>query len=116
VYQVVLDAQLAALEAIRAGRDGKEVDDVARNLIAARGYGENFGHGLGHGLGRSVHDHPAMSPRQSAMLEAGMIVTVEPGVYLDGWGGVRIEDDVLVTEAGCEVLTHAPKHLIEVPL
>jgi len=116
VYGVVLEAQLAALAAIRAGAEGKAVDSVARDLIAARGYGEKFGHSLGHGLGRDVHDHPALSQRAELTLEPGMVVTVEPGVYLDGWGGVRIEDDVVVTEDGCEILTHAPKELIEVPV
>jgi Xaa-Pro aminopeptidase len=114
VYRVVLDAQFAALGAIRAGVDGKAVDAVARDLIAARGHGEHFGHGLGHGLGRDVHDHQALSQRASVMLQAGMVVTVEPGVYIEGWGGVRIEDDVVVREGRCEILTHAPKHLIEV--
>ena len=116
VYEVVLEAQLAALAAIRAGAEAKAVDAVARDLIAARGYGENFGHGLGHGLGRTVHDHTGFSTRSTVVLEAGMVLTVEPGVYLEGWGGVRIEDDVLVTHEGCEILTHAPKHLIEVPV
>src|SRR5207248_449363 len=111
VYLVVAQAQLAGLGAIRAGVEGKAVDQVARDLITLCGYGEHFGHGLGHGLGRSVHDHPALSQSSTITLEAGMIVTVEPGVYLDGWGGVRIEDDVVVTADGCEILTHAPKEL-----
>jgi Xaa-Pro aminopeptidase len=115
VYHVVLEAQQAALAAIRAGVEGKAVDSVARDLIAARGYGENFGHGLGHGLGRSIHDHAALSQRSDVTLQPGMVVTVEPGIYIDGWGGVRIEDDVVVTEEGCEILTHAPKRLIELP-
>jgi Xaa-Pro aminopeptidase len=116
VYGVVLEAQLAALAAIRAGMEGKAVDSVARDLITARGFGENFGHGLGHGLGRHVHDHPGLSQKSDLVLAPGMILTVEPGVYLDGWGGVRIEDDVVVTETGCEILTAAPKALIEVPV
>jgi len=116
VYQVVLDAQLAAIEAIRAGADGKAIDSVARDLITARGYGEQFSHGLGHGLGLHIHDHVALSQRAEVKLEAGMVITVEPGVYLEGWGGVRIEDDILVTADGHEVLTHAPKELIEIPV
>jgi len=114
VYAVVLEAQLAGLAAIRAGASGKAVDAVARDLIARRGYGENFGHGLGHGLGRKVHDHRALTPHEDVTLEAGMVITVEPGVYVEGWGGVRIEDDVLVTDTGCEILTHATKELIEI--
>jgi Xaa-Pro aminopeptidase len=116
VYQVVLDAQLAALAAIRPGLEGKTVDAVARDRIKAAGYGDHFGHGLGHGLGRQVHDHPGLSPKIEMTIEAGMVLTIEPGLYIEGWGGVRIEDDVLVTEAGCEALTHAPKGLIEVPV
>lgn len=116
VYHVVLEAQRAALAAIRAGVDGREIDAVARNLIRERGFGDYFGHGLGHGLGRSVHDHPALSQHQEVILEADMVITVEPGIYIEGWGGVRIEDDVRVTADGCEVLTHAPKELIEIPV
>ncbi|MCC2669888.1 MAG: Xaa-Pro dipeptidase [Armatimonadetes bacterium] len=116
VYQTVLDAQLAAIEAIRPGADGKAVDSVARDLIAARGFGANFSHGLGHGIGLHIHDHIAFSQRAEVTLEPGMVVTVEPGIYVEGWGGVRIEDDVLVTADGHEVLTHAPKQLIEVPV
>lgn len=116
VYATVLEAQLAALDAIRPGVEGKAVDTVARDLITARGYGDRFGHSLGHGLGRHVHDHPALAQTSTLTLAPGMIVTVEPGVYIDGWGGVRIEDDVVVTENGREILTHAPKELIEVPV
>jgi len=115
VYQAVLDAQATAVGAIRAGVSGKAVDAAARELLAARGLGDAFKHGLGHGLGLMVHDHPALSPREELTLQAGMVLTVEPGVYLEGWGGVRIEDDVVVTESGCEVLTHAPKELIALP-
>jgi len=116
VYQAVLDAQLAAIAAIAPGADGKAVDAVARDLLTARGLGEQFMHGLGHGLGLHIHDHVALSQRSELKVAAGMVLTVEPGVYLEGWGGVRIEDDILVTETGHEVLTHAPKHLIEVPV
>jgi Xaa-Pro aminopeptidase len=101
---------------VRAGARGREVDAAARNLIAARGYGDNFGHGLGHGIGRVCHDHLALSPLSELTLEEGMVLTVEPGIYIEAWGGVRIEDDVVVTAEGCEVLTHARKELIEVPL
>jgi Xaa-Pro aminopeptidase len=115
VYQVVLDAQQAALAALRPGMTGKEADLVARDLIAARGYGDAFGHGLGHSLGRHVHDGGGLSQRIDMTLAAGMVLTVEPGIYFEDWGGVRIEDDVVLRETGAEILTHAPKELIEIP-
>jgi Xaa-Pro aminopeptidase len=115
VYQVVLDAQQAALAALRPGMTGKEADQVARDVITSRGYGDKFGHGLGHSLGRLCHDGGGLSQRVELTLEAGMVMTVEPGVYLEGWGGVRIEDDVVIRDGGVEILTHAPKQLIEVP-
>jgi Xaa-Pro aminopeptidase len=113
VYGIVAAAQQAALDAIRPGATGKEVDAKARDLITARGFGEKFGHGTGHGLGRDVHDHPGFSVQSELTLAAGMVLTVEPGIYIEEWGGVRIEDDVVVTGTGCEILTSAPKHLIE---
>jgi Xaa-Pro aminopeptidase len=111
VYAVVLRAQERALQAIRPGVAAQEVDAAARSAIAEAGYGDYFGHGLGHGLGLEVHEGPAVRPNSETVLEAGMVFTVEPGVYLPGWGGVRIEDDVLVTPDGCEVLTHVPREL-----
>lgn len=116
VYGVVLEAQLAAIAAVRAGAEGNAVDAVARDIIKARGFGEYFGHGLGHGIGRICHDHQALSQTSTVKLQAGMAVTIEPGVYIEGWGGIRIEDDVLVQETGGEILTHAPKRLIELPV
>lgn len=116
VYNVVLQAQQAAIDAIKPDVPGVEVDRVARDIIAGHGYGDCFGHGLGHQIGLDVHDGPALSPRSEVVLQEGMIVTVEPGIYLEGWGGVRIEDDVLVTASGCEIITSSPKHLIELPL
>jgi Xaa-Pro aminopeptidase len=116
VYGVVLRAQEAAIRAVRPGAKGHEVDAAARAVIAAAGYGDHFGHGLGHGLGLQVHEAPALRPNSEAVLQPGMIVTVEPGVYLAGWGGVRIEDDVLVTEDGCEVLTHVPRDMASMRL
>ena len=113
VYGVVLKAQLAAIEAIRPGVACKAVDGVARKIIAKAGFGKRFGHGLGHGTGLDVHEAPRLSQGQSTLLKAGMIVTVEPGIYLPGWGGVRIEDDILVTRNGHEVLTSVPKQLEE---
>lgn len=112
VYNIVLDAQLKAIDAIAPGKPGKDIDSVARDHIASMGYGANFGHGLGHALGILVHDGPALSQTSDVVLQPGMIVTVEPGIYIEGWGGVRIEDDVLVTDTGCEVLTHATKEML----
>ena len=89
----------------------KEVDATARATIEAAGYGKQFNHGLGHGLGLAVHELPRLAPDQDRQLAAGMVVTVEPGIYLPGSIGVRIEDDVLVTDNGCEVLTSLPKEL-----
>ena len=113
VYGVVLAAQQAAIAAIRPGAMMKEVDATARRMIEQAGYGERFGHSLGHGIGLAVHEQPRLAPDQDRPLAPGMVVTVEPGIYLPGWGGVRIEDDVLVTESGCEVLTTVPKEMEE---
>jgi Xaa-Pro aminopeptidase len=109
IYDIVLTAQRAAIEAIRPGIKCEDVDQVARSIITKAGYGKQFGHGLGHGTGLDIHEAPRFSKGQTTELEAGMIVTVEPGIYLSGWGGVRIEDDVLVTRSGHEVLTDVPK-------
>lgn len=112
VYQTVLAAQRAGIQAVAPGRSGKEVDAVARAIIEKAGYGDYFGHGLGHSVGLAIHEGPNLNKREERMLEPGMVVTVEPGIYIPDWGGVRIEDIVLVTESGCEVLTQAPKELI----
>ncbi len=111
IYDLVLAAQQAALRGIRPGLSGKEADALARQIIVDAGHGEHFGHGLGHGVGLAIHEGPTLSPREDATLEAGMVVTIEPGVYLPGWGGVRIEDLVVLTPGGCEILTTAPKRL-----
>jgi Xaa-Pro aminopeptidase len=111
VYRVVLTAQERAVGMIRPGTRAHEIDAEARSVIAQAGFGEFFGHGLGHGLGLQVHEAPALRPNSEAVLEPGMVMTVEPGIYLPGWGGVRIEDDVLVTPDGCEVLTTVAKDL-----
>ncbi|WP_119323626.1 M24 family metallopeptidase [Capsulimonas corticalis] len=109
VYETVLEAQRLAIAAIAPGKNGQEIDAVAREHIASRGYGEAFAHSLGHSLGRKVHDGPGFSTRGADfILRPGMIMTVEPGIYLEGWGGLRIEEDVLVTEDGCETLTSLP--------
>ncbi len=111
IYGIVLEAQLAAIDAIKPGEKALRVDRVARDIIKKAGYGKNFGHSLGHGFGRDVHEAIAMSRQSKVVLQPGMVVTVEPGIYLPGIGGVRIEDDVLVTEHGCRVLSHLPKTL-----
>ena len=105
VYETVLQAQTAALAAIKPGKICEEIDEVARNIINDAGYGKHFGHGLGHGIGMRVHEEPRFAPGDKAELKPGMVITVEPGIYLKGWGGVRIEDMILVTKSGCEVLT-----------
>ncbi len=111
VYGVVLKAQLAGITAIRPGVTCEAVDQAARGVIAKAGYGKQFGHGLGHGTGLEIHEAPRLAQGQSTVLAPGMIVTVEPGIYFPGWGGVRIEDDILVTRDGHEVLTSVPKEL-----
>lgn len=113
VYSIVLDALRTAEATIRPGMTGKEADAVARDVIAAAGYGEAFGHSLGHGLGVRVHEGPALSARSEERLEPGNVVTIEPGIYLSGWGGVRIEDVAVIEENGIRVLTGAPKLSIE---
>jgi Xaa-Pro aminopeptidase len=116
IYRVVLEAQTRAIAAIRPGVTSQEVDGIARGVIANAGFGRRFGHGLGHGLGLAVHEAPRLAAKNTTVLRPGMVVTVEPGIYLPGWGGVRIEDDVLVTRQGHEVLTSVPKELDEVIL
>jgi Xaa-Pro aminopeptidase len=113
VYRVVLEAQTRAIAAVRPGVTGHDVDSVARTVIAKAGFARRFRHGLGHGLGMLVHEAPRLAVNNQTILKPGMVVTVEPGIYLPGWGGIRIEDDVLVTRSGHEVLTHVPKRLEE---
>jgi Xaa-Pro aminopeptidase/Xaa-Pro dipeptidase len=112
VYEAVLAAQLRALEAVRAGVACRDVDAAGRAVIAAAGFAEAFGHAMGHGIGLDVHEGPSVSPRSDAILEPGMIVTIEPGIYLPGWGGVRIEDAVVVTDGPARILGSLPKHLL----
>jgi Xaa-Pro aminopeptidase len=112
VYELVRSAQQAGLDAVGAGESGREIDGVVRSLIDAAGHGPEFGHGLGHGVGLEVHEAPRLSWRWDDALEAGNVVTVEPGVYVEGRFGVRIEDLVVVTDGGCEVLTGLPKELL----
>jgi len=112
IYHVVLDAQQEAIMAAKGGMLAKELDGIARKLIASRGYGRYFTHSLGHGLGLRAHERPRVSALSNERLQAGSVITIEPGVYLPGVGGVRIEDDVLLTSTGCEVLNTAPKELM----
>ncbi len=115
IYNIVLEAQLRAIENLRAGLTSKQADAPARETIKNAGYGKNFGHGTGHGLGLDVHEGPRLSRFGKDKLKAGNVVTIEPGIYLPGWGGVRIEDVAVIEEQGCRVLTSAPKKkLIEV--
>ncbi|HET7265532.1 MAG TPA: Xaa-Pro peptidase family protein [bacterium] len=116
VYDVVLAAQRRGLEAVCAGVACRDVDAAARAVIAAAGFGEAFGHSLGHGIGLDVHEGPPVSPRADAVLQAGMVVTIEPGIYLPGWGGVRIEDAVVVEDRAPRVLTRLSKELISLPV
>ncbi len=105
IYKIVREAQLAAQEAARPGVESVQVDATARNIIALAGYGDYFGHGLGHGVGLAVHEKPGLRKADPVPLEENMIVTIEPGIYLPGFGGVRLENMVRITETGCEVLT-----------
>ncbi len=112
VYETVLKSQLAGLEKIKAGVPCSEVDSVSRDIIRNAGYGEYFGHGLGHGVGVEIHELPTLNPSSKEILKAGHIVTVEPGIYLPGEFGVRIEDMALVTDEGCVNITKCEKKLI----
>lgn len=109
IYQIVLEAQQRAIAACRAGITGQELDAVARNFIKEAGYGEAFSHGLGHGVGLEIHEAPSLGHTSRDVLAPGMIVTIEPGIYLKGWGGIRIEDVVLITGRGHQIMTKAPK-------
>ncbi len=113
IYNTVLKAQLAVLDMLRPGLQGKEYDKVARNVIYGDGYEGCFGHGLGHSVGLEIHENPRFSMIEEDIIEAGMIMTVEPGIYIPDFGGVRIEDMVVMTESGYENLTHSKKDLIE---
>jgi Xaa-Pro aminopeptidase len=110
-YSSVLEAQLAAIAAVRPGRTGAQVDKAARDVLKAAGLGKAFVHSTGHGLGLEIHEDPRIGKAGKVKLAAGMAITIEPGVYIEGWGGIRIEDTVVVTETGCEVLTPTSKEL-----
>lgn len=111
VHDIVRSAQLAAIDKMAPGVALSDIDAAARDVITAAGYGERFGHGLGHGIGLFIHESPRMASIAEGVLQPGMVVTVEPGIYLPGRFGVRIEDDVLITDQGCEVLSELPKGL-----
>jgi Xaa-Pro aminopeptidase len=114
IYDVCLAAQEAAVAGIRPTMTGSEADKIARSIIAAEGFGDAFGHGLGHGIGLDVHEAPRLSPESTDTLQTGNVVTVEPGIYLEGVAGVRIEDLVAITDDGVEIMTSFPKTLVTV--
>ena len=109
IYRIVLAAQLEAIKTVGSGTPAREVDRAAREVIRTAGYGDYFGHGAGHGLGLYIHEDPRISHKDATILQKGMTVTIEPGIYLPDWGGVRIEDTVAVEDGGCELLTKSPK-------
>lgn len=115
IYEIVLAAQIAGVQAVTPNKFGKEIDAVSRKIINDAGFGDFFGHGLGHGLGLNIHEDPRISPTNihNALME-NMVVTIEPGIYMPDWGGVRIEDTVLVSANGCQILTASSKELIEI--
>lgn len=112
IYQIVLDAQLAVLDAAQAGVSGAQLDGVARDIITTAGYGENFGHSTGHGIGLEIHEEPLLSRRNDQLVKVGNVVTNEPGIYIPNLGGVRIEDDLLILAEGNQILTESSKELI----
>lgn len=112
IYEIVLEAQLKGMAGIKPGMTGKEADALTRDYISEKGYGDYFGHSTGHGIGLEIHEGPSLSFRSDTILEPGMIVTVEPGIYIPGLGGVRIEDDTVITKDHNEALTHSTKELI----
>ncbi len=112
IYQIVLDAHVLSADALKAGRTTAEIDKIARDHITKHGYGEHFGHGLGHGIGINIHEEPRLTQQTAPVaLEAGNVLTIEPGIYLPGVGGVRIENDYLITESGCQCLCRLPMNL-----
>jgi Xaa-Pro aminopeptidase len=112
VHSTVLRAQQQALAVARAGLRANELDSVSRSVIREAGYGRRFVHSLGHGLGLHIHERPRISPSSKEVLQAGSVITIEPGIYLPGWGGVRIEDDCVLLEGGCRMLSKSPKDLV----
>jgi len=113
-YSAVLEAQLAAIDAVKPGATTNSVDRAARGTLKRHGLEREFIHSTGHGLGLEIHELPRIGRKDKTKLEAGMAITIEPGVYIEGWGGIRIEDTVLVTPSGCEILTPTSKDLREI--
>jgi Xaa-Pro aminopeptidase len=116
IYNAVLLAQAKGRDAVRAGVAASDIDKAARDSIAAHGFGDHFGHATGHGVGRRIHEAPRVASNSHVKLGDGAVVTVEPGVYIDGFGGVRIEDMVAATPGGAHLLTRSPRHLVEIDL
>lgn len=116
IYDVVYEAQTRAVKQAKAGMSGKEIDAICRDYITSAGYGEYFKHGTGHGLGLDVHESPSVSNRNNEPLKSSSCITIEPGIYIAGLGGVRIEDDVILHHDGCKVLNQFPKELIIIPI
>jgi len=114
IYEIVKEALIKATKSVKPGIKASKVDQVARDYIKEKGYGQYFTHGTGHAIGREIHELPYVNPNSQTILEPGMIITIEPGIYIEGFGGVRIEDDVLVTKEGHEVLTHTNRDLMKV--
>ena len=112
IYNIVLKAHLEVLDKIKPGMTGQQADQIGREIIEEAGYGDNFGHELGHGLGIELHEEPRLSKTSNEILKQGMIITDEPGIYIPDWGGVRIEDDLVVTDEGCESLNRSNKELM----
>jgi Xaa-Pro aminopeptidase len=113
IYNIVLRSQKAGVARIKAGVAAKKIDETCRKIITRAGYGKNFGHGTGHGIGIFIHEGPRLSGKSDDILRVNNVVTVEPGIYISGWGGVRIEDDVVVTRSGGRILNKTPKKLLE---
>ena len=113
IYDLVLKAQLKGLQAAKNGAVACDVDMSARDVIVEAGHGNNFGHSLGHGVGLEIHEKPSVSPSGNVVLRPGMVFSIEPGVYIPGWGGVRIEDLVVLTDRGLKIMTKSPKELIQ---
>ena len=112
MYKAVLESQLAGIDAVREGATAERVDQAARRVLKRLGFDRQFTHSTGHGLGLEIHEQPRLGKRDKTRLETGMTITIEPGAYIEGFGGIRIEDTVVVTRNGCEVLTPTPKELI----